>query len=425
MTCSRETRLHLRPALPARADRRRRRARRDATSRAPRAARREHPRPPHRPARGRPGRSTPPTTPSGCPASRCAGGQPATGDAAVDEAADRDHRDARAVRGGLRADSYDAAGAPVSLTVHYGRDYANAFWDGTQLVFGDGDGGCSGGSPGRWTCWPRVHPRGHRAHRRAGLPRPAGALNESVSDVFAPASSSGCSARTRREADWLIGEGIFVPGVEARALRDMAAPGTAYDDPALGEDPQPGHMDDYVETDDDNGGVHLNSGIPNRAFLLAATAIGGTACEGAGRIWYAALTAGDVGPTPTSRPSPRPPSRRRGARRRRTRGVAAGGRDAGRGARAGVPASRPAGSRAPQRRDRRPAGEGEVDLDGDDRGRREVRDLLDRVDLARGARRPAAARQVRLRASTSAAPRAEVRSRALRPGRAGAARARR
>ena len=54
-------------------------------------------------------------------------------------------------------------------------------------------------------------------------------------------------------------------------------------------------MDEYVETTDDNGGVHLNSGIPNRAFHLAATAIGGRAWEGAGRIWYAALTGGQVG----------------------------------------------------------------------------------------------------------------------------------
>ena len=69
----------------------------------------------------------------------------------------------------------------------------------------------------------------------------------------------------------------------------MAAPGTAYDDPVLGTDPQPGHMDDYVSTPQDNGGVHINSGIPNRAFHLAATAIGGSAWDGAGRIWYYTL----------------------------------------------------------------------------------------------------------------------------------------
>ena len=71
----------------------------------------------------------------------------------------------------------------------------------------------------------------------------------------------------------------------------MKAPGTAYDDDVLGTDPQPAHMDDYVETTDDNGGVHLNSGIPNRAFYLAAAALGGHAWETAGPIWYDTLTA--------------------------------------------------------------------------------------------------------------------------------------
>jgi len=83
-------------------------------------------------------------------------------------------------------------------------------------------------------------------------------------------------------------------GVDARALRDMANPGTAYDDPTLGRDPQVANMKDYVDTTDDNGGVHTNSGIPNRAFQLAATAIGGDTWDGAGRIWYAALTGGQV-----------------------------------------------------------------------------------------------------------------------------------
>ncbi len=111
-----------------------------------------------------------------------------------------------------------------------------------------------------------------------------------------PASSNDCSRRPRTHADWLIGAELFRAGIAARALRDMARPGTAYDDPALGADPQVGHMDDYVETTDDNGGVHINSGIPNRAFHLAAKAIGGNTWAGAGGIWYAALAGDDVGP---------------------------------------------------------------------------------------------------------------------------------
>jgi Zn-dependent metalloprotease len=73
----------------------------------------------------------------------------------------------------------------------------------------------------------------------------------------------------------------------------MKEPGTAYEG-----DSQPAHMDDYVDLPNDNdprndnGGVHINSGIPNRAFYLAAAAIGGNAWEKAGRVWYAALTEG-------------------------------------------------------------------------------------------------------------------------------------
>jgi hypothetical protein len=224
-------------------------------------------------------------------------GDPESGDEAVDEAA-------YGVEGTLalfaeiygRA-SFDGNGAPVIATVHYGRDYVNAFWDGTQLVFGDGDGRVFG----RFT--RPVDVLGHEfshgvVQHTAGLvyQGQSGALNESVADVFAACLKQRLLAQTPAQADWLIGQGLFLSGVRARALRDMAAPGTAYDDPVLGQDPQVGHMDDYVETSDDNGGVHLNSGIPNRAFQLAATSIGGNTWAGAGAIWYAALTSGAVSP---------------------------------------------------------------------------------------------------------------------------------
>ena len=76
----------------------------------------------------------------------------------------------------------------------------------------------------------------------------------------------------------------------------MSEPGSAYDDPVLGEDPQVGHMDDYVETEEDIGGVHINSGIPNRAFHEATTAIGGPAWDRPGRVWYAAMTDRELTP---------------------------------------------------------------------------------------------------------------------------------
>ncbi|HEX7178315.1 MAG TPA: M4 family metallopeptidase, partial [Nitrososphaeraceae archaeon] len=67
-------------------------------------------------------------------------------------------------------------------------------------------------------------------------------------------------------------------------------PGSAYNDPTIGKDPQPGHMKGYVNTSSDNGGVHINSGIPNKAFYLTAIELGGYAWEKAGRIWYVTLT---------------------------------------------------------------------------------------------------------------------------------------
>ncbi|MDO3396368.1 M4 family metallopeptidase [Nocardioides sp. SOB44] len=233
-----------------------------------------------------------------------AAGVPAVGDAAVDEAATGIAASLALLAEAWGRDSYDGAGAPVSLTVHYGRDYANAFWDGTQLVFGDGDGVVFD----RFT--KPVDVLGHElAHalteHTAGLvyADQPGALNEHVSDMVAACLKQRMLDQRPDQGDWLVGEGLFLPGVQARGLRDMAQPGSAYDDPRLGRDPQPGHMDDFVVTTDDHGGVHLNSGIPNRAFHLAALAIGaadpgprGTTWAGAGQVWYDALTGGLVGP---------------------------------------------------------------------------------------------------------------------------------
>ena len=244
------------------------------------------------------GRSTRPATPRPCPAHPCAG--PATRPRATwpstrppTASTARCGCSPRCSTGRPTTD----AGAPVSVTVHYGRDYDNAFWNGTQLVFGDGDGEIFD----RFT--KPVDVLGHElthavTEHSAGLryQGQSGALNESVSDVFGSCLKQWLLGQTVDQADWLIGAGLFLPGVSARGLRDMANPGTAYDDPQLGKDPQGASMDDYIDTTDDNGGVHLNSGIPNRAFHLAATAVGGHAWEGAGTIWYAALTGGHVGP---------------------------------------------------------------------------------------------------------------------------------
>ncbi|WP_404187785.1 M4 family metallopeptidase [Streptomyces tauricus] len=191
--------------------------------------------------------------------------------------------------------SINGEGLPLNATVHFDEEYNNAFWNGEQMVFGDGDGEIF------LDFTIPVDVIGHElAHGVTqytanltyfGQP---GALNESMSDVFGSLIKQYTLGQSATEADWLIGAGLLAPRVTGTALRSMKAPGTAYDDDVLGKDPQPATMDDYVRTGRDNGGVHINSGIPNHAFYLAATALGGQAWERAGKIWYSVLTGGEL-----------------------------------------------------------------------------------------------------------------------------------
>ena len=198
--------------------------------------------------------------------------------------------------------SIDDAGMHLDATVHYGRRYDNAFWNGRQMVFGDGDGDLFN----RFTISLDVI--GHElTHGVTGDEAKlvylgqAGALNESISDVFGSLVKQYALKQTADAADWLIGAGLFTAKVHGVALRSMKAPGTAYDDPVLGRDPQPATMDGFVHTSADDGGVHTNSGIPNYAFYLLAVALGGYAWEKAGRIWYETLRDRRLKPTATFR----------------------------------------------------------------------------------------------------------------------------
>lgn len=220
-------------------------------------------------------------------------GEPATGDAAADEAYDGLGAMSTLLQEAYGRDSIDDAWLPLDATVHYGDEYDNAFWDGSRMVFGDGDGQVFR----RFTVSQSVigHELAHGiTEYTANLVYrgQSGALNESISDVFGALLEQFSSGHSAGDASWLIGEGLFTDKVQGTALRSMIAPGTAYDDDVLGSDPQPGSMADYVDTEDDNGGVHINSGIPNRAFAVAATTLGGPAWERAGQVWYDVLTGG-------------------------------------------------------------------------------------------------------------------------------------
>ena len=228
-------------------------------------------------------------------------GDAASADPAVNEAYDGLGATWRLYKDVYDRNSIDDLGMDLDGTVHFSQQYDNAYWDGERMVFGDGDGVLFN----RFTVALDVI--GHElTHGVTGATadleyrNQSGALNESLSDVFGSLVKQHALGQTAEEADWLIGAGLLADGVQGVALRSMRAPGTAYDDPQLGgRDPQPDHMDGYVTTTSDNGGVHINSGIPNHAFYLVATAFGGFAWERAGRIWYAALTGGQLQPTAT------------------------------------------------------------------------------------------------------------------------------
>ncbi|MFB4315436.1 M4 family metallopeptidase [Actinomadura sp. 21ATH] len=222
-------------------------------------------------------------------------GAPATGDKAVDQSYDWLGVTFDFFEAAYRRDSIDGAGLRLVSTVHYGRAYENAFWNGEQMVYGDGDGKLFLAFTGPLDVTGHELAHGITQYTaNLDYQGQSGALNESVSDVFGSLVKQWHLKQSADRADWLIGQGLFAEGVNAKALRSMKEPGTAYDDPRLGKDPQPGHMNDYVETQSDNGGVHINSGIPNRAFYLAATEIGGNAWEKAGRVWYDTLTGGRI-----------------------------------------------------------------------------------------------------------------------------------
>jgi Zn-dependent metalloprotease len=217
-------------------------------------------------------------------------GDAPTGDIAADEAYDGLGATFDFFSEEYGRNSIDDDGMTLIATVHYDRDYNNAFWNSQQMVFGDGDGDLFN----RFTIALDVigHELTHGVTEdESGLVYfyQSGALNESVSDVFGSLIKQYKLGQTADQADWLIGAGLLGDSVQGVALRSMKAPGTAYDDPILGKDPQPAHMRDYVSTSQDNGGVHINSGIPNHAFYQAATLIGGYAWEKAGKIWYETL----------------------------------------------------------------------------------------------------------------------------------------
>lgn len=187
--------------------------------------------------------------------------------------------------------SIDDRGMCIESTVHFGEGFSNAHWNGRQMIYGDGDGKYFR----RFTSSLDViaHELTHGVSQYAaglGARGQTGALAEHFSDVFGLLVKQYSLKQTAARANWLVGADLFTRRVHGHAIRSMKAPGTAYDDRVLGKDPQPSHMRGYVKTSGDDGGVHINCGIPNHAFYRVAMLVGGRAWEVAGRIWYRALT---------------------------------------------------------------------------------------------------------------------------------------
>ncbi|KLO14545.1 peptidase M4 thermolysin [Schizopora paradoxa] len=192
--------------------------------------------------------------------------------------------------------SIDDRGMSMLGSVHYGENFSNAMWDGTQVVFGDGDG----------VYWNNFSSLDVVAHEiMHGITQhsvhlkhqgESGALDESMADVFASMFKQYELNQTAADADWLIGTEIFTSRVRGDALRSLKAPGSAFDDEILGKDIQVASYDKVLTKSctDDFGSAHIHFGVPNHAFYLFAIALGGHSWERAGTIWYAALTDKDL-----------------------------------------------------------------------------------------------------------------------------------
>ncbi|HEU0127029.1 MAG TPA: M4 family metallopeptidase [Pseudonocardiaceae bacterium] len=188
--------------------------------------------------------------------------------------------------------SLDDNGMVVKSIVHYGQKVPNAFWDGEQMLYGDGDGTLFL----RFTKSPEVigHELTHgviQYESNLEYHDEPGALNESFADVMALQVDQWYKGQNVSEADWWIGGEILAPKVGAKGIRTLTVDLAYENNRYLGTDPQPKHMRDKYTGDRDYGGVHINSGIPNHAFYLVATELGGRCWERAGAIWYKAMRA--------------------------------------------------------------------------------------------------------------------------------------
>lgn len=174
-------------------------------------------------------------------------------------------------------------GLDLIFNVHYMVKYNNAFWDGEQMTFGDGDGV-------NFQNFVRaLDVTGHElthgiVQYTANLEYKgqSGALNEHFADVFGTAVKQWAAKETEKTANWLMGEICTMGKYKGKAIRSIKEPANA----AIVLSAQPEHMSKIFKGTTDNGGVHVNSGIPNKAFYLVSMDIG---TQRAAKLWFETL----------------------------------------------------------------------------------------------------------------------------------------
>ncbi len=210
------------------------------------------------------------------------------GEATDDESVDNAYETSGFVREYFKdtfgLNSIDDNGLDIISNVHYGKDYNNAFWDGDEMTYGDGDG--KEFKDFASAIDVVAHELAHGITQflaNLEYQSQSGALNEHFSDVFGTIIKQKYLKQDISEADWLIGDTVVTEEFPGVAIRSMKAPGTAND-----FDSQPDHMDNYYSGSADNQGVHINSGIPNKAFYLSCLEVGIDDCA---LIWFETLKA--------------------------------------------------------------------------------------------------------------------------------------
>jgi len=185
--------------------------------------------------------------------------------------------------------SLDNNGMMIKSFTHYGYNYNNAFWDGYEMIYGDGDGTNFTYLSGDLDVVGHEMTHGVISNTaNLSYHNESGALNESMADVFGilietynKYNIANGGNWTFNAADWVIGDDIYTPYIPGDALRSLSNP-TLYG--------QPDNMTNYANSADtqngDWGGVHTNSGITNKAAYLVAKSIG---MKKTAEIYYRAL----------------------------------------------------------------------------------------------------------------------------------------